>query len=87
MRTSCSTGGADVIFSPGLPHRLSSLPQRVCRPMAIAIVLTGSTLRMIDSRVSDAPSGTRLMNSIMLYGFGPSKPPPMATQVRLSGPV
>ena len=58
----------------------------MCRPIAIAIVFIGSTLRMIDSSVSDAPSGTRRMNSIMLYGFGPSNPPPMATQVRFSGP-
>ena len=63
------------------------MPQRVCRPMAMAIVLTGSTLRIRVSSVSDAPSGTRRMNSIMLYGLGPSKPPPMATQVRFSGPV
>ena len=66
---------------------VSSLPQRVCRPMAVAIVLTGSTLRIRVSRVRQAPSGTRLMKFIMLYGLGPSKPPPMATQVRFSGPM
>ena len=55
--------------------------------MAMAIVLTGSTLRISVSRVRQAPSGTRLMKFIMLYGFGPSKPPPMATQVRFSGPM
>ncbi len=27
------------------------------------------------------------MNSMKLFGFGPSKPPPMPTQVRFSGPV
>ena len=58
-----------------------------CRPIAMAMVLIGSTLRMIVSSVSDAPSGTRRMNSIILYGLGPSKPPPMATQVMFSGPV
>ena len=35
----------------------------------------------------DHSLGTRLMKFIMLYGFGPSKPPPMATQVRFSGPM
>ena len=87
MRTSCSICWTEVIFSPLRPQRVSSLPQRACRPMAMAIVLTGSTLRISVSRVRQAPSGTRLMKFIMLYGFGPSKPPPMATQVRFSGPM
>ena len=51
------------------------------------MVLTGSTLRISVSRVSVAPSGTRWMKFIMLYGFGPSNPPPMATQVTFNGPV
>src|SRR3954447_7955878 len=87
MRTSWRTASAEVHFSPSRPQRVSSLPQRVCRPRAMAIVLIGRTLRMMLSSVSDAPSGTRRMNSIIVYGFGPSKPPPIATQVRFSGPV
>jgi hypothetical protein len=63
------------------------LPQRVCSPRAIAIVLIGRTLRMMLSSVSDAPSGTRRMDSIIVYGLGPSKPPPMDTHVMFSGPV
>jgi hypothetical protein len=66
---------------------VSSLPVRVCRPIAIAIVLIGRTVRMIASSVNEAPSGTRWMKFIMLYGLGPSKPPPIATQLMLSGPV
>ena len=53
-------------FSPLRPHRVSSLPQRACRPIAIAMVFTGSTLRISVSRVRFAPSGTRLMKFIML---------------------
>ena len=53
----------------------------------MAIVFTGSTLRMMVSSVRHAPSGTRRMNSIMLYGLGPSKPPPIATQVTFNGPA
>ena len=63
------------------------MPTRTCRPMAIAIAFNGSTLRMMLSIVSTAPSGTRRMNSIMLYGFGPSMPPPIAAQFMVSGPV
>ena len=48
------------------PQMVSSLPQRACRPMAMAIVLTGSTLRISVSRVRLAPSGTRSMKFIML---------------------
>ena len=51
------------------------------------MVLIGRTLRMMLSSVSEAPSGTWRMKSIIVYGFGPSKPPPMATQVMFSGPV
>ena len=35
------------------------MPQRTCRPMAIAIMLTGSTLSIELSSVSTAPSGVR----------------------------
>ena len=66
MRTSCSTCCTEVIFSPLRDQIVSSLPQRVCRPMAMAIVLTGSTLRIRVSRVRIAPSGTRSMKFIML---------------------
>ena len=59
-------GGEAVVFSDLRYQRLSSLPVRQCRPMAIAMALTGSTLRMMVSRVSSAPSGVRRMNSSML---------------------
>ena len=39
-------------------HRQSSVPQRTCRPMAMPIMFTGSTLRTLLSTVSTAPSGT-----------------------------
>ena len=53
----------------------------------MAIVFNGSTWRIRLSTVSTAFSGQRLMNSIRLRGFGPSAPPPMATQFSTSGPV
>ena len=62
----CSTCCTLVMRSPFRPHRLSSMPTRTCRPIAMAIVFSGSTLRMIDSMVSTAPAGTRRTNSIML---------------------
>jgi hypothetical protein len=34
------------------------MPQRTCRPIAIAIMLIGSTLSIDVSSVSTAPSGT-----------------------------
>ena len=33
------------------------MPQRTCRPIAMPIMLIGSTLRMLLSTVSIAPSG------------------------------
>ena len=66
MRTICSICWTEVIFSPCRPQRVSSLPLRVCRPMAMAIVFSGSTLRISVSSVRQAPSGTRLMKFIML---------------------
>ena len=42
MRTVCSICCTEVIFSPLRPHSVSSMPQRACNPIAIAIVLTGS---------------------------------------------
>ena len=33
------------------------MPQRTCRPIAMPIMLIGSTLRMLTSTVSTAPSG------------------------------
>ena len=63
------------------------MPTRTCRPIAMAIVFSGSTLRIRPSMVSTAPAGTRRMNSIMLYGFGPSAPPPIITWFSTSGPV
>ena len=42
------------------------MPTRTCRPIAIAIALSGSTLRMMLSIVSTAPSGTRRMNGAVL---------------------
>ena len=38
-------------------QRLSSMPQRTCRPIAMPIMLIGSTLRMLLSTVSIEPSG------------------------------
>ena len=35
------------------------MPQRTCRPMAMPIMLIGSTLRIELSTVSTAPSGHR----------------------------
>ena len=55
-----ATCSAEVILLALAAHRLSSLPHRVCRPIAIAIVFTGSTLRISVSSVRQAPSGTRL---------------------------
>src|SRR3712207_7435924 len=54
--TTLFRSSAEVHFSPSRPHRVSSLPQRVCRPIAMAIVLIGRTLRMMLSSVSEAPS-------------------------------
>lgn len=51
------------------------------------MVLTGNTLRITVSKVRHAPSGTRWMKFMMLYGLGPSNPPPIPTHVRFSGPV
>ncbi|KEH07792.1 hypothetical protein GY15_30230 [Delftia sp. 670] len=59
MRTSCSIW--ETVLALALRdwfHRQSSVPQRTCRPMAMPIMFTGSTLRTLLSTVSTAPSGT-----------------------------
>ncbi|MCY1241705.1 hypothetical protein D9M72_546230 [compost metagenome] len=66
---------------------VSSMPQRGCRPIAIAIMLNGSTFFSSDSAVSVQPFGARWMKLKKLNGLGPSKPPPMPIQVRFSGPL
>ncbi|SAL08079.1 hypothetical protein AWB81_08573 [Caballeronia arationis] len=66
---------------------VSSMPQRGCRPIDIAIMLNGSTFFKSDSAVSVQPSGARCTKLKKLNGFGPSKPPPMPIHVRFSGPV
>ncbi|MNO04227.1 hypothetical protein D3C81_2251940 [compost metagenome] len=55
--------------------------------MAMAIMLKGSTFFSSDSAVTQAPSGARWTKFMKLNGLGPSKPPPMPIQVRLSGPM
>ncbi len=58
MRTNCSICSTVVILAErDWFHRLSSIPQRTCRPMAMPIMLIGSTLRMLLSTVSMVPSG------------------------------
>ena len=60
MRTSCSICSTELIFAlRSCVQMLSSMPQRTCRPIAIAIVLIGSTFSIEVSSVSTAPSGTR----------------------------
>ena len=56
MRTICSICCTLVRRSPFLPQKLSSMPTRTCRPIAMAIVFTGSTWRIRLSMVSTAPA-------------------------------
>ena len=58
MRTSCSICAIEPIFAlRSCVQMLSSMPQRTCRPIAIAIMLSGSTFSIEVSSVSTAPSG------------------------------
>src|SRR5574337_735681 len=67
MRTICSTCRTEVIRSPLRPQRLSSMPQRTCRPIAMPIVHKGVTLRIDASMVSTALSGVRRTNSDLVH--------------------
>jgi hypothetical protein len=58
MRTSCSICSTELILAlRSCVQMLSSMPQRTCRPIAIAIMLSGRTLSIDVSSVSTAPSG------------------------------
>jgi len=65
MRTGCSICATVLILLVwSCVQMLSSMPQRTCRPIAIAIMLIGSTWRIDDSSFRSAPSGTRRMKFI-----------------------
>src|SRR5215475_994529 len=58
MRTICSICLTVLIFAlRSCVQRLSSMPQRTCSPIAMPIMLIGSTLSMELSTVTMAPSG------------------------------
>ncbi|MNR28756.1 hypothetical protein D3C85_1460940 [compost metagenome] len=58
MRTSCSIcSTVDILRERSWVQMLSSMPQRTCRPRAMAIMFSGRVLSMEVSRVSTEPSG------------------------------
>src|SRR6185503_13711181 len=68
MRTNCSICSTVVILAVWRWFQmLSSMPQRTCRPSAMAIMFNGRTLRMEVSSVSTEPPGQARTKLDRLY--------------------